>query len=188
MSARERILDAAARIMRERGVTKATTREIARTAGYSEALLYKHFRDKEEIMIAVLRERMPALRTAAAPGEGTVAGNLAAVADAAVAFYRLSFPMMASMAADPALVASARTAIGRYTAGPREPLLFLTGYLDAERDLGRVRADADTAGVAALLMGACFQQGFLAYFSGEDGHAPELPGALVAGVLPALLP
>jgi hypothetical protein len=58
----------------------------------------------------------------------------------------------------------------------------------AEQQLGRVSADADPNTVAALLMGACFQQGFLRYFS--DG--PDFPMAdaatLVRGLLPALQP
>ena len=55
---RDRILDAAATVMREKGIAKATTKEIARAAGYSEALLYKHFADKQEIYMGVLRERV----------------------------------------------------------------------------------------------------------------------------------
>ncbi|HZU16911.1 MAG TPA: helix-turn-helix domain-containing protein, partial [Candidatus Dormibacteraeota bacterium] len=40
---RERIVAAAARVIRERGVVNATTREIAREAGVSEGSLYNHF-------------------------------------------------------------------------------------------------------------------------------------------------
>ena len=46
MATRDRILDAAARIMRTEGVARATTKQIASEAGYSEATLYKHFSDK----------------------------------------------------------------------------------------------------------------------------------------------
>jgi len=64
MSARDTILDAAAQVMREKGLARATTKEIARTAGYSEALLYKHFADKQEIYLAVLHERIGGLMDA----------------------------------------------------------------------------------------------------------------------------
>ena len=53
------MLDAAAHVMRTRGMARATTKEIAKAAGYSEAALYKHFRDKTEMFLAVLTERVP---------------------------------------------------------------------------------------------------------------------------------
>ncbi|MFC4051457.1 TetR/AcrR family transcriptional regulator [Actinomadura syzygii] len=191
MSARERILDAAADIMRRHGVARATTKEIAKAAGYSEALLYKHFRDKEELMLLVLRERMPAFVSKGVPGEGTVEANLVAVVLGGVYFYQQSFPMMASMAAQPRLMAASREALRKYDAGPHEPVAALTRYLDAERGLGRIAAAADTRAVAALLMGACFQQGFLRYYSvGADGPSPPESDArdLVRPVLAELLP
>ncbi|URN00414.1 TetR/AcrR family transcriptional regulator [Actinomadura madurae] len=191
MSARERILDAAADIMRRHGVARATTKEIAKAAGYSEALLYKHFRDKEELILHVLKDRMPAFTSMGAPGEGTVESNLVAVVHGGLRFYRRAFPMMASMVAQRRLMEATRDSLRNYGAGPQEPVHALTRYLDAERDLGRVAAGADTRAVAALVMGACFQQGFLHYFTeGETG--PDLPESfardLVRPVLPVLLP
>ena len=191
MSARERILDAAADVMRRHGVARATTKEIAKAAGYSEALLYKHFRGKEELMLRVLRERMPAFVSKGVPGEATVEANLVAVVRGGVHFYQQSFPMMASMVAQPALMTASRESLREYGAGPSEPVAALTRYLDAERDLGRVAADADTAAVAALLMGACFQQGFLSYYAaGADAPPPPESAArdLVRPVLAELLP
>ncbi|MBE1535255.1 TetR/AcrR family transcriptional regulator [Actinomadura algeriensis] len=191
MSARERILDAAADVMRERGVARATTKEIARAAGYSEALLYKHFRDKEELMMLVLQERMPAFSVAGEPGAGTVESNLVAVVHAGLRFYRRAFPMMASMVAQPPLMAATRESLRKYGAGPHVPVRQLAEYLDAERGLGRVAADADTGAAAALLIGACFQQGFLRYFT-EGADTPDPPEShardLVRPLLPSLLP
>lgn len=191
VSARERILDAAADVMRRHGVARATTKEIAKAAGYSEALPYKHFRDKEELMLLVLRERMPSFVSRGVPVEGTVEANLVAVVQGGVHFYQQSFPMMASMAAQPRLMAASREALRKYDAGPHEPVTALTRYPDAERGLGRVAAGAATRAVAALLMGACFQQGFLRYYTvGADGPAPEESDARepVRPVLAELLP
>ncbi|MFI6521678.1 TetR/AcrR family transcriptional regulator [Spirillospora sp. NPDC050679] len=186
-NARERILDAAAETMRTKGVAHATTKEIARAAGCSEALLYKHFQDKEELLRHVMRERMPAFDQGVVPGTGTVAGNLTAIAHGALRFYQRSFPMMASMVAQPKLMEAARGKLGKYDAGPHHPVRFLTAYLRGERELGRIRADADPAALAALLMGACFQQGFLHYFAGGPS-APEVPASVAADLVDALLP
>lgn len=191
MSTRERILDAAEHVMRERGAARATTREIARAAGYSEALLYKHFRDKDELLMLVLKERMPAFSMAGEPGDGSVESNLVEVAHNGLRFYRRAFPMMASMVAQPSLMVATREALRAYGAGPHMPVRQVTEYLDAERALGRVASGADTAAVAALLVGACFQQGFLLYFA-EGADTPDPPESrardLVRPLLPALLP
>ncbi|MFI0349691.1 helix-turn-helix domain-containing protein [Actinomadura sp. 9N407] len=186
MSARERILDAAAEVMRARGAAGATTKEIARAAGYSEALLYKHFRDKEELLLRVLHERMPAFQGAAA-GEGEVAANLAVLTHRALNFYLRAFPMMASMAARPRLMATTRDALAKYGSGPQLVPVAVAGYLRDEQRLGRVGAAADPDAVAALLMGACFQQGFLRYFAdGPDG--PDIPESEALPLLAPLLP
>lgn len=57
--ARVRILDAAHELMLTVGLARATTKEIARAAGCSEAALYKYFDTKEELFVRVLAERLP---------------------------------------------------------------------------------------------------------------------------------
>lgn len=190
-TARERLLDALAEIMRTRGLAEATTKEIARVAGCSEALLYKHFRDKEELMLRVLHERMPPFTHRLDPGEDTVRDNLVATVHGGLRFYRKAFPMMAGMLAQPRVLAATRESLSKYKAGPQEPIEAVTRYLTAEIALGRVRADADAPSIAALLVGATFQQGFLLFFnSGPEGPDPaeEEAAGLVQPLLPALLP
>jgi AcrR family transcriptional regulator len=188
MSARERILDAAAEVMREHGVAHATTKQIARAAGYSEALLYKHFHDKEDILLHVLQERMPTFTATAAAGKATVESNLVAVAHSALRFYRQAFPMMASMVAQPRLMAIVRDSLAKYGAGPQHPVTALASYLTAEQTFGRVSASANPHTIAALLLGACFQQAFLRYFHGGPDFTKSAASDLVHGLLPALQP
>src|SRR5258708_5936870 len=57
-TARRRILSAASEVIRARGLAHTTTKEIAKAAGYSEAALYKYFRDKEALFLAVMRVRL----------------------------------------------------------------------------------------------------------------------------------
>jgi AcrR family transcriptional regulator len=185
-STRERILDAAAGVMREKGVVSATTKQIARAAGYSEALLYKHFRDKEEILVHVLQERMPPFTAIAVPGEGTVEANLVSVAHGALRFYRQSFPMMASMLAQPRLMGAVRDSLARYGAGPQRPVAVLADYVRGEQDLGRIPAEVDPDAVAALIMGACFQQAFLRFFADGPDFSESAAADLVRPLLPAL--
>ena len=50
---RDCILDAAVRVFAERGFHGATTRELARAAGVSEALMFRHFPTKEDLYKAL---------------------------------------------------------------------------------------------------------------------------------------
>ncbi len=194
MTTRDEILDAAAHVMRTRGLAHATTKEIARAAGYSEATLYKHFRDKAELFIDVLRERLPSLlplleAMTARAGEGTLRDNLIELTRSAVLFYQESMVMSVSVFAEPRLLAAHRTAIGRRGAGPHKAVDAMAQYLRAEQEHGRVAAGADPAAGAALLVGACFQFAFLRTFAGRpagDGEVNAFAEPTVDTLLKAL--
>ncbi|MGA4786279.1 TetR/AcrR family transcriptional regulator [Nocardia sp. AB354] len=176
MSARDRILDAAADIMRERGVARATTKEIAKAAGYSEAFLYKQFQDKEDLIVHVLRERMPTGSVPSPrPGEATVAANLVDIARALTAFYQQALPLFGGLLAEHTRLVAHRKAMKRHGAGPGHAVAGISTYLPAEQELGRVDTAADVEMTAALLDGTCFHQAFLHYYAeGPDaGPIPE---------------
>jgi AcrR family transcriptional regulator len=189
---REVILDAALRVIGERGLARATTKEIAKAAGLSEAALYKHFADKSEIFLGVLQERSPSFQPlqsalAARPGSATVAGNLTRIVAAASVFYRDNFPLVGSIFAEPAIFDAHRLRMQQLGAGPQKVNEALAGYLRAEQDLGRIRSDANVGAVADLLLGACFQQAFLSHFHGVRS-SPTAPVRYTKLVLPLLQP
>lgn len=51
---RQVIVDAASTLFAERGFRGVTTRELARSAGVSEPVLYEHFRTKEDLYSAII--------------------------------------------------------------------------------------------------------------------------------------
>ncbi|WP_225835504.1 TetR/AcrR family transcriptional regulator [Streptomyces sp. NK08204] len=176
--ARVRILDAAHELMLTVGLARATTKEIARAAGCSEAALYKYFANKEELFVRVLMERLPRLKPllgslVAEPGQGTVEGNLIEIARQAALFYEQSFPIAASLFAEKQLKRRHDEALRKLGSGPHAPIEDLDAYLRAERAAGRIRADADTFAAAALLLGACSQRAF-AYEATESGERPPV--------------
>src|SRR5881392_4148153 len=59
-AAREELLSAALRVFARRGYRAAGVDEIAAEAGYSKGALYWHFSGKEELLIALLEERIDA--------------------------------------------------------------------------------------------------------------------------------
>jgi AcrR family transcriptional regulator len=177
MGSREEFVAAAAKVMREQGYAHATTKVIAQTAGYSEAMLYKHFRDKTELFLSVLGEELPALgdtlkRLTAHAADAPLEANLAELAEVALAFYLESFPIAISLFSSRELLAAHRKRLGDQ--GPAKPLKAVTAYLRAEARLGRISADTDFEAAASLLLGACFQQAFLWSFEDVEPSAAEV--------------
>ncbi|MET7816285.1 TetR/AcrR family transcriptional regulator [Streptomyces sp. NPDC005395] len=176
--ARERILDAAHELMLTVGLARATTKEIARVAGCSEAALYKNYASKEELFIRVLSERLPRLTPllgglAAEPGRAPVEDNLMEIARQAALFYEQSFPIAASLYAQPQLKRRHDDTMRELGTGPHLPIEGLDAYLRAEQAAGRVRSDADTFAAASLLLGACAQRAF-AYEATPTGVRPPV--------------
>ncbi|WP_405613751.1 TetR/AcrR family transcriptional regulator [Streptomyces sp. NBC_01508] len=199
--ARARILDAAAERMATIGLARATTKEIARAAGCSEAALYKYFAGKEDLFLHVLDERLPRLgpllgELAKSPAEGgggggrSVEENLVEVVRQAALFYEATFAIAASLFAEPALLRRHAEGVHALGAGPHIPPRALAAYLRTERDAGRIRADADPDAAAALLLGACQQRAFLCGFPGGEPVAPaeEFAPTVVRAALLGLAP
>jgi AcrR family transcriptional regulator len=188
--ARVRILDAAHDLMLTVGLARATTKEIAKAAGCSEAALYKYFTSKEEVFIRVLAERLPRLapllrELAAEPGRRPLEENLTEIARQAALFYDQSFPIAASLYAETQLKRRHDEAMREMESGPHKPIEWLDAYLRAEQSIGRVAPDADTFAAASLLLGACAQRAF-AYDATADGARPpveEFAGRLVGTLL-----
>ncbi|UMP02520.1 TetR/AcrR family transcriptional regulator [Amycolatopsis sp. EV170708-02-1] len=179
MGSREEIVAAAAKVMREQGYAHATTKAIAQAAGYSEALLYKHFKDKTEIFTSVLTERLPALGTTLdelmkTAADTPLAANLARLARITLSFYLESFPIAVSLFSSRELLATHRERVMSRDRGPDVPLVRVAEYLREEARLGRIREDADLDASASLLLGACFQYAFLASFEDREPSAKEL--------------
>lgn len=173
MTTRDRILDAAARVMRDQGLAKATTKEIARAAALSEAALYKHFRGKDDLFLHVLHERLPPFvgLLKALPersGTQTVEANLAEIAGLALRFYSETAPLAASLFSEPELLARHREALLAGRNGPHRAHDYVAGYLADEQSLGRLAETVDVRAVAALLLGACFERAFLRAYLGPS--------------------
>lgn len=165
MSARERILDAAAQLMREHGIVKATTKEIARAAGCSEGLLYKNFAGKHELFVAVLQERLPRPFAGILPGTGDVLENLERATAGLIEFFAEGFPIAAALFGDRELLMTWRAQSDARGGGPDAPQRLLTDYIRTEQADGRIRSDADPEAISALLAGAALHEAFLASFA-----------------------
>lgn len=158
--------------MRERGIVRATTKEIAREAGCSEALLYKNFADKHELFVATLTERLPRLATAGASVEDDVVEQLVTATTRMVEFYQEGFPIAASLFGDRDVLIAWRQQSAARGGGPDAPRGGLERQLQAAKERGRIGDHVDTAAVASLLTGAALHEAFLATFAGERVKDP----------------
>ncbi|MET8700350.1 TetR/AcrR family transcriptional regulator [Kitasatospora sp. NPDC058032] len=180
MSMREQIVDAAERVIRDLGLARCTTKEIAEVAGCSEGTIYRHFRSKEDVFLAVLAERLPGLLPVlrALPeevtSEGEVRAALQQVAEEALAFYRESMPMLLSVFAEPKLLDRHREWMQANNAGPHRAAELLADYLRRAQRADLVSRDADPVAAAQLLLGACYLAAYGGVFASPAGGSEAL--------------
>ena len=83
---RQAVLDAACRVFSETSYRGATTAEIARAAGITEPILYRHFGSKRDLYVACLEEAWASFRLLAEEAlAANPAGCLGAIMDAYMA-------------------------------------------------------------------------------------------------------
>jgi AcrR family transcriptional regulator len=194
---RDAILDGALEVMRTRGLAHATTKEIARAAGFSEATLYKLFSDKTDLFLCVLAERLPRVSVVREAldglvGAGTVTANLTTMVSEIELFYETSLPIAMSLFSDADLLARHREVVRARGAGPEVITARVAAYLRAEQEAGRVSRDVSAEGAALALVGACMHQAFLNCFNGRsadaDADRAEFAQAVVTAAVRGLGP
>jgi AcrR family transcriptional regulator len=177
---REHILDAAVCVVQNVGLGRATTKEIARAAGLSEAALYRHFADKTDLVLCMMGERVPRLASAlqdlpARVGRRTVRANLEELVRLALSSYQQAVPVAAALFADPDLLARHQAHLRSNNVAPRGAVEHLAAYIRAEQRLGRVGRRADPEAAAWLLLGPCIGRTLVRRFIGDelDAEADE---------------
>ncbi|MGQ9536575.1 MAG: TetR/AcrR family transcriptional regulator [Actinomycetota bacterium] len=143
---RTQILEAALSIMKERGLEGITTRRIAERVGITEPALYRHFRNKKEIVLEALDElsRRP-LQVLLGVGDtgGTVPERILGMSEAFYGFVMdnhedalLLFEVMTA-ARDPEI----REALGEKFLGY---ILVISEMFEMGKEEGSIREDLNT--------------------------------------------
>jgi AcrR family transcriptional regulator len=190
---RELLIDTAGKLLAERPVSTITTRDIARTAGLSDGVLYNYFTDKNELLVAALVRRYAAAleqfdTDLPAAGTATVEQNLITYALAALDLVAKTLPMAAGLMSEPALLHRFIEAIHTQPFGPQRLRQPMADYLIDEQRLGRLGAfDVDPA--LSLIMGPAVVLGFAHLVAGRSPEelADEIPG-IVRTLLTGLNP
>jgi AcrR family transcriptional regulator len=183
---RGQLLDAAERVLLRDGPGGLTSRAVTAEAGVAKGVLHRHFADFDALLAGLALDRVARIGAQAAAlraiaGSGSVAGNLAAaLADlldpVVIALIRLVFVR-------DELRARLKAATGSRNPLTSEPTVMVSGYLTAERELGRVAADADIAALAPTLIGAAH----LLVTDADGTPEPATVERVVAAVLAAAL-
>jgi len=168
---RAQLFDAAERILLRDGPHALTSRAVTMEAGVAKGVLYRHFADFDAFLaelvedrIARLGHQVAALRAAA--GTGTVVANLTGVLTDLLGSVAVAIVALITFRDD--LRARLRQAGHASVPLLTEAAAMIASYLAAERDLGRISADADVDTLAPTLLGAAHL-----LFAGRDGPPPE---------------
>ncbi|MDT0449638.1 TetR/AcrR family transcriptional regulator [Streptomyces hesseae] len=185
--ARQQLFDAAERILLRDGPNSLTSRAVTAEADCAKGVLHRHFDDFDDFLaelvldrIARVDSRADVLRASA--GTGTVTGNLADVLTEL--FESVAVAIVALVTFRDELRARLRRAGSAGVPLLTEATAMVASYLAAEREAGRVAADADVRTLAPTLIGAAH------LLFADRGSAPPDPeavrrtvAAVVAGVV-----
>ena len=153
---REQLFQAADRLLVRAGPAALTTRAITSEAGVANGVLHRHFRDLDTFLAEFAADRLQAIADTAATlparaGQGTVIGNLT---DATLALFGSSALALVNLVASRPALGTALEHVTTAGSGLGDVEKHFTAYLEAEKKLGRIAADADTQTIAFTLLGS----------------------------------
>ena len=169
--ARKQLFDAAERVLLRDGPSALTSRAVTTEAGCAKGVLHRHFTDFDAFLAELVHDRVARIEDQAAAlresaGTGTVADNLTgALTDL---FGPIAVAIVSLVIFRDELRARLRQATPTGIPLLTEAATMIASYLAAERDLGRIAADADIDTLAPTLLGS----GHLA-FADRTGAPPE---------------
>ncbi len=191
-NARDQLFDAAERVLLRDGPSALTTRAVTTEAVCAKGVLHRHFADLDAFLAELVADRIARIGDQAADlrnsaGTSTVAGNLTgALTDL---FESVALEIVGLLIFRDDLRARLRQATPTGIPVLAEAGAMIVSYLIAERELGRIAADADVDTLALTLIGA---EHLL--FAGREGRPPKdeavrkVVTTVIAGVMQEPLP
>jgi AcrR family transcriptional regulator len=154
---RKQLFDAAERVLLRDGPSLLTSRTVTTEAGVAKGVLHRHFDDFDAFLAEFVLDRIDRIGPQAAAlresaGTGTVADNLTGALT--VLFGSVAVAIVPLVTFRDELRARLRRAWPAGVPALTEAVAMIASYLTAERDLGRIAADADIDTLAPTLIGA----------------------------------
>lgn len=155
--ARQQLFDAAERVLLRAGPNALTSRAVTTEAGCAKGVLHRHFADLDAFLAELVVDRIARLAARAtelcrSAGTGTVAGNLTVALTAL--FSSVAVAIVGLVISRDELRARLRQVTPTGVPLLTEAAATVASYLAAERELGRIAADADVDTLAPTLIGA----------------------------------
>ncbi|MCX5536127.1 TetR/AcrR family transcriptional regulator [Streptomyces sp. NBC_00006] len=179
---RERLFAAAERVVQRDGPGALTSRSVTTEAGCAKGLLHTHFAGLDEFVAELCLDRFARTATKARAlselvGKGTVAGN---VDDVAQALFDSGGPAVSGLAMTrPAAALRVREALEGGAPGFATIQEAVTGYLEAERELGRVARALDAGATALAVVGTAHHL-LMTSWPGAPDPRPEMTRLVAA--------
>ena len=157
---RENLLDAAARVFRQRGYNATTIRDIAREAGVALGGLYRHFSSKEEFIAVSLTDGMKDIRAkvqravSTLPPDAPLHDKIKAGIKAQIMATRKrgdSYDLAVRYERASTAPASIWKPYRQEVEGYRQ---YWKSLLDQARESGQIRRDSNTAMLTFFLLGS----------------------------------
>ncbi|MBE8523937.1 TetR/AcrR family transcriptional regulator [Amycolatopsis sp. H6(2020)] len=152
---RKQLFDAAERVLLRAGPHALTSRAVTAEADVAKGVLHRHFTDFDDFLAELVRDRITRLADQAAllqasAGTRTVGDNLI---DALVELFD---PISVALTSLVFFRDELRARVRKHNGLPilTEARDMLTSYLSAEREQGRIAADAEVDSLALSLIGA----------------------------------
>lgn len=178
---REAILQTTLELLSEIGVSRLTTKEIARAGGFSEASIYYHFADKAALLEGVILDGVlaPFQAFAAAFAERApdrdVEPMLLEFTRALTAFWEQILPLLSAVQSDVELRRRFQLRVNALDLGPHRGVRLVGRLLAQQQERGNVRPDVDPYPVAMLICSTCYLTGYQRHMLGARARR-QLPG------------
>jgi AcrR family transcriptional regulator len=169
--ARAQLFDAAERVMVRDGPSALTSRAVTTEAGCAKGVLHRHFADFDDFLAELVLDRIArierqTLSLVGSAGTGTVTDNLTGALR--TVFESVALVIVGLVISRDKLRERLRKDVPSGVPVLREATAMLVSYLTAERDLGRITADADVDSLAPMLIGAAHL-----LFADRESAAPD---------------
>lgn len=159
-------------LLRERGIGGVTTRAIAQLVPCSEGAIYVHFKDRLDLLLAVLQQALPDMlvplnELEAKIGVGSPAQNLTIAVNGLLRFHDRVGPMLCSLITEQELLARFRQSLGAEDKGPHRGIATLAHYIEQEQRMGRISRKVNAKTAASVLMASSFFHAFTSHLFGS---------------------
>jgi AcrR family transcriptional regulator len=180
---KEAILAATLELLRERGIARLNTREVAQRAGVSEASIYYHYKDRTGLLQAVFEAGLEPLRELADRelNDPDHEQALTRMARGIERFLDQALPVLAAAQSDTELRDALAAYLNENDLGPHRGVRTVATYIAAEQAAGRIKPEIDPQAAALMLVGSCFLRASQRQMLGHGRNLPSLE-RLVAGL------